>query len=265
MGREYVKGVVFGLLDAVFRPGAFVSADRSAAGSVRNQIRQSAVLIVVYLANLLLYAGPLTLSGFGVSQTAAAPRAFAAIVAPFADPATAWALTGGLIQNSAFITVLSGLTLVTYHGALLGTFSSRGFVLTLHTVVYSVSAYLAGIFTILVLISQQAQYAAARDLVIELQVRFITVFYEAFGVPASQRLFTPGETIPVSALTGPDVTVLSILGVLVLYFTYSLYLGTRINHAGSRFSAVFALAGVVASPAIYITGLIVWSTGTIPI
>jgi len=265
MGREYVKGVVFGLLDSVFRPGEFVSADRSAAGSIASQVRQSGVLVVVYLVNLVLYAGPLTLSGAGVQETTRAPQAFAAVVGPFADPATAWALTGGLVQNSAFITAASALTFVTYHGVLLGTFSSRGFVLTLHTVVYSVSAYLAGIFTVVILISQQAQYAASRELLIELQIRFITVFYEAFGVPASQRLFTPGETLPVSALTGPDVTVLSVLGVLVLYFTYSLYLGTRINHAGSRFSAVFALVGVVASPAIYITGLIVWSTGAVPI
>ena len=234
-------------------------------GSVTAQFRQSVTLVFVYISNLVLYAGPLTISGFGVSESATAPQAFAAVVAPFADPASAWALTGGFIQNSAFITVLSGLTFVTYHGALVGTFNSRGFILTLHTIVYSVSMYLAGIFTVLVFISQQARYTAAQEVMIELQVRFITVFYDLFEVPTSSRLFTPSETVPLSSLTGPDVAVLTVLVVLVLYFVYSLYLGTRVNHAGSRFSAFVALLGVMASPTIYISGLIIWSTGAVPI
>lgn len=265
MGRAYTKSVAVGVVNALFRPGEFVAANTTSGGGVlRQRLRHSGFLMGVYLLNLLLYAGPLTLAGYGVGETVAAPGSFASVVAPFADPATAWTFATGFVQNSAFITALSGLTFVTYHVAVVGTLNSKGYNLTLHTVVYSASAYLAGIFSLVVFLSEQRGFDAAREVVLELQIRFITVFYEALGVPPAQRVFTPSETIPFASVTPKESLVLAVLVVLVLYFAYSLYLGARLNHRASRFGALLALAGVVLSPAIYVSALILWSTAPVP-
>jgi len=253
---------VIGLFDAVFRPSQFVRAPNATSStSFRGSLGRVSSLSVVFVTNIVLYATPLTLSGFGVAVETGAPAWFVPVAAVLGNPDAAWWLFAGIARNSAFLTVISAATLLTYHAALVVTRSSEGFLLTLHTVVYSVSAYLAGIFTVLVFLSRAGPFATARDLVINLQVRFISVMYDAFGVPPSQRVFTLGEPVPASQLSSNETTILAVLGVLVLYFAYSMYLGARLNHGAGVTSAALSLLAVGLSPVLYVAALLVYSTG----
>jgi hypothetical protein len=260
---EQVSRTVVGLFDAIFRPSRFVRASNAASrASIRASIVQIKSLSVVFLTNVLLYALPLTLSGFGVAVETTAPKWFAPIATQaLGDPDAAWWLVAGLAQNSAFLIALSGLALVTYHTALVVTQSSEGFLLTLYTVVYSVSAYLAAIFTILVFLSRAQAFTTAQELVINIQVRFISILYDAFGIPPSQRVFTLGEPVTLSALSAGETTVLAVLIILMLYFAYSLYLGARLNHGADATSSALSLIGVGLSPVLYVAALLVFSAG----
>ena len=252
-----------GLFDAVFRPSQFVRAPNAASRtSLRSSLGRVRSLSVVFLINVVLYATPLTLSGFGVAIETGAPAWFSPIATrALGNPDAAWWLLAGIAQNSAFLTVISAATLLTYHAALVVTRSSEGFLLTLHTVVYSVSAYLAGIFTVLVFLSRADAFTTARELVLNLQVRFISVMYELFEVPPSQRVFTLGDPVSTSQLSGNETTALAVLAGLVLYFGYSMYLGARLNHGAGVTSAVLSLLAVGLSPALYVAALLVYSTG----
>ena len=253
---------VIGLFDAVFRPSQFVRAPNATSStSLRGSLGRVSSLSVVFVTNIVLYATPLTLSGFGVAVETGAPAWFVPVAAVLGNPDAAWWLFAGIARNSAFLTVISAATLLTYHAALVVTRSSEGFLLTLHTVVYSVSAYLAGIFTVLVFLSRAEAFATARDLVVNLQVRFISVLYDLFEVPPSQRVFTLGDPVSTSGLSGDETTVLAVLAVLVLYFGYSMYLGARLNHGAGVTSAVLSLLAVGLSPALYVAALLVYSTG----
>lgn len=255
------------LFDAVTHPSRFVAAPgRSARSDLQSGLRQTLSLVTVLVVNLALYAGPLTLAGYGTTSVGPAPSWFRSpATAVLGDPAAAWQLANGFAQNSVFLLGLSTVTLVTYHGTLVVTFTSRGFLLTLHTVVYSVSAYLAGIFTVLVYLSEQPGLETARQLVVEIQVRFIGLFYDAFGIPASERVFQSSGTLSTADLGSQETFVLAVLALLALYFAYSLYLGTRLNHGAGYLRAVVSVFGVALAPAVYVGVLLLYSTGGSPL
>lgn len=267
MATGWFGSAVKRLFDAVARPSRFVAAPgRSARSDLRHGLRQTLSLVAVLVANLALYAGPLTLAGYGTTATGPAPQWFRPLAsAALGDPAAAWQLANGFVQNSVFLLGLSAVTLVTYHGTLVMTFTSRGFLLTLHTVVYSVSAYLAGIFTVLVYLSEQPGLATARELVVEIQVRFIGVFYDFFGIPASERVFRSSGSLSTANLGSQETFVLAVLALLALYFAYSLYLGTRLNHGAGSLRAVVSVFGVALAPAVYVGVLLLYSTGGSPL
>jgi hypothetical protein len=49
---------------------------------------------------------------------------------------------------------------------------------------------------------------------------------------------------------------LSLLAVLGVYYLYSLYLGSRINHDAGRLSSLLVVAGVAVSPVVYIVATV---------
>ncbi|RLM90107.1 hypothetical protein D3D02_04820 [Halobellus sp. Atlit-38R] len=240
-----------------------MQASNVAGGALSwNSLSRLKSLLVVFLANVVLYATPLTLSGYGVAVETRAPSWFVPIAnATLGDPVTAWRLFAGIAQNSAFLIALSAVTLLTYHLALVVTRSSEGLLLTVHTVVYSVSAYLAGIFTVLVFLSRAPGFETARSLVVDLQVQFIAVFYDLFSVPESRRVFSVDEPVSLVQLTSNETAILAVLIALVLYFVYSMYLGARLNHGAGVTSAALSLLAVGLSPAVYVAILLVYSIG----
>ena len=261
MSRGWVGGVVAGLFDAVFRPSEFVTASSAGGAGGLRSLRRSASLSLVYAVNLVLYAGPLTLAGFGVDVSAAPPAWFRrTALAALGDTATIWQLGLGFAQNCAFLLVASVLTLVTCHAGVVLTRNSAGPLRTLHTVVYSTSAYLAGIFTVVWYLSTNGTVVVARDFVVAAQAAFIYYFIDLFdaglGLPGGRP-----AAVPAAELSHRGTLALALLALMALYYLYSLYLGTRINHGATRTSGLLVVAFVVCSPALYVVGLILVYTG----
>ena len=262
MTAGWVAGIVVGLFNAIFRPSKFVSSETVGnVGGLIATFRQASGLTVVYAVNVALYAGPLTLAGLGVQSSADPPAWFqASAFARVGDPQGLWPLLDGFAQNSAFLVVASVLTLVTFHAGILLTLNSKGVIRTLHTVVYSTSAYLAGIFTVVWYLSTNEGVTVARDLVISVQATFIYYFIDLFGADLGLPSGRP-EPVDVALMSQRGTVILAVLLLLGLYYLYSLYLGTRINHHMSRFGGVVAVVFVALSPAIYVVGLILASMG----
>lgn len=262
MASGWVTGTVVGLINAVFRPSKFVAGRTTAEnGSRLFVLRKLGYLLAVYLVNLSLYAAPLTLTGFGIDETATPPEWFAqSAAASFSDPVALWQFLTGFAQNSAFLLVATVLTLVTFHTGVVLSRSSKGLLRTVHTVVYSTSAYLAGIFTIVWYLSTNEGVAATRELVIATQASFIYFFIDLVG----SDLGLPGgrpDPVALSDVSGDGTILLALLIVMGIYYLFSLYLGTRINHHTSRFIGLLVVGFVALSPALYVIGLIVASSG----
>lgn len=262
MAYGWVAGTVVGLFNAVFRPSKFVAGRTTAENGNRLFVlRKLGYLIAVYTINLALYAAPLTLTGFGVDESATPPEWFVhSLAADFGEPVTLWQFLTGFAQNSAFLLVATVLTLVTFHTGVFLSRSSKGLLRTVHTVVYSTSAYLAGIFTIVWYLSTNESVTTTRNLVIAAQKAFIYFFIDLMD----SNLGLPGgrpETIVLSDLSSDGTLLLALLVVVGFYYLFSLYLGTRINHHTSRFIGLLVVVFVALSPAVYVIGLIIAYSG----
>jgi hypothetical protein len=262
MAYRWAIGTVVGLFDALFRPSRFVAGTTTVNGGGRLVVfRKILSLTAVFLINLVLYAGPLTLAGFGVKSTATSPEWFRrSAVAGVGDTVTVWQLANAFVQNCAFLVVASVLTLVTFHLGILLSRNSKGILRSVHTVVYSTSAYLAGIFTVVWYLSTNENVEMTRRLVIAAQKAFIYYFIDLLGADLELPSGRP-KTIVVSELSQQGTLLLAILGVLAIYYLFSLYLGTRINHHSSRFTGLIAVWFVALSPVLYVIGLVVAYAG----
>lgn len=248
--------VLRGLFDALVRPARFVRAKRATyARSWRESREHIRRLVAVWTVNIVLYAVPLTLAGIGFTTTAAdAPAAFASLVAPLVtSPDTAWQLLAGVVQNSVFVTVATGLVLLAFHGSVLLVGRSRGFAQSLHTVVYTTSAYLVGMFTVVMYIATAVGTEQARILVRNLQANVIYGILDLLGSDLAVPGVTPGP-VSTAGLSQTGVTLLAALVVLTLYFLYSVYLGARLNHRLGHADSSVVVFVVAASPAAYVAG-----------
>lgn len=242
-----------GLYYAVFEPAELVRARTFQQASGLRQIAPRLFeLFTVYLVNLGLYAGPLTVAGIGQRGAPPRPAWFGALPAGTAGN---WELASAFVQNSLFLLTATILALVTFQAILWLTRQSRGVVPSTVTVVYSTSVYLTGIFTLVWYLSTSAGLEGARTLVVDLQRAFVYAVIDAFdanlGLPGGR----PGG-LAFDAVSGAGQWVLAVLIVLALYFLYSLYLGARINHGADRIAAAFVVSGIAASPAAYVAGLV---------
>lgn len=263
---QRVFRTVFQPIDILFRPSNLVEgqvSDYSAStiGTWRVMLGLSAYFAV----NLVLYAVPLTLAGYGVVSTADAPPLFTAYLGSlFADPTAAYQFLLSTVQNSAYLLVASGLTLVTYHVGVVLTRSSRGYLQSLHTVVYSTGVYLALIFTLVWYLSQAEAIVVADQVMLNVQKEFIYYFIDLYDVNLS---LPSGRPTPVdtSRLTLQGKLALGGIAAGFLYYGYALYLGSRINHRASRLSSALAVGFVGVSPVLYVSGSIFATTGQLPV
>lgn len=247
--------IVRGVVDAIIRPSALVNARRRRwQGSVRRRVRQLRSLAFVYIANLGLYAAPLTLAGFGQDV---APEVPAWFVATVGAPGL-WTVAFAFVQNCLFLLTATVLTLVSFHAAILVTAQSRGLFPSAYTVIYSTTAYLAGVFTVVWYLSTNENVAAARDVVLDAQRVFVYAIIDALG----SNVELPGgrpEVVDFEPLTAEGEWVLAILLVLACYYLYSMYLGARINHRADRVVGLVVVVAVLVSPVVYVAGSIVVS------
>lgn len=250
-----LTGVVLQPVDMVARPSALIEGYASNyADNWAWKAYVTARLSAVFFVNLMLYAVPLTVGGYGVASTGQAPAYFEALLGPLVgNSSAAYTFLASLVQNSLFLFVAAAITFGTFHVGVWLTGSSKGFLQSLHTVVYSTGIYLAGIFTLVWYVSQTASAETAERLLLNLQLEFIYFFIDVMGanvVLAAGRPSTmPGGAM---ALAGK----LAIAGILIVagYYLYTLYLGARINHRASRVDSLLAVGFVALAPVIYVVG-----------
>lgn len=244
-------------LDVVARPSELVAtrADEEAQ-TRRHAVATSVRLLVVYFSNLLFYALPLTLAGFGVTTESDAPSAFVTAAEPLvADVDAMWQLMSAFVQNSAFLFVATVLTFVTFHFGVLLTSSSDGIVRSLRAVTYSTGIYLATMFTIVWYVSTASNIAVADDFLIAIQKQFIYYFIDRVGTD----LGLPGgrpEAIDLANLTTVGQGLLVLLLLSAVYYLYVLYVGARISHRATWYESLVTVIFVLVSPAIYVLGTI---------
>lgn len=265
MPTRGIGRIIQGLFDAVIRPRRFVASQTSAySRSGAQTFSQTVNIILVYLVNLVTYAGPLTIAGFGVPAEAGNPPEMIVLSTVAVDAATIWRFTLGFLQNCSYITVLSVTTLGTYHFGVVVTRNSAGFIQSLHTVVYSTSAYLAGMFTVVWYLTTTDGLSTARDFVLNVQRVAIYAIIDLLNVDVSLANGRP-EQIVAGGFSQMGSALVAILTILVCYYIYSLYLGARLNHRMSQSSAILTTVAVVIAPVIYVVGSVVISLASLPV
>lgn len=228
-------------VDVVLRPERLVSVDAADEGRGWGRaLVAGARLTAVYSINLVLYAAPLTLAGFGAGGSGFLPS---------------------LATNSAFLLAGTLLTFVTFHvGVLLGG-GSEGVIRSLRAVSYSTGVYLAFGYTLVWWIATTPTTRVAADFLIALQAEFLYYFIDLLDAD----LALPGgrpEAVDPAGMTPVGQTALILLGLSGLYYLYVLYVGGRLGHGANRVQAAVATAFVLVSPALYAVGTVLFSLYT---
>jgi len=253
--RTIVSGTAKGLFHALLQPSKLVSVSgRQTDQSVLAKIQQARALLVVYLLNLMLYAGPLTLAGIGIRSTSTVPGWLQVLFG--SDQGLLAVYLAGFIRNSAYMFGFTLAALGANHLALVIIGQSKGFLRTAYSVVYSASVYLAGIFTVVWYLTTAAGAEAARNLVLDLQVLFIYSVIDYTGASVQYRVPRP-QNLATSGFSQVGEFALVTLAVLTCYFFYSLYLGARLNHDADRYEGLVTILIVFALPFVYVFGSII--------
>lgn len=247
-----------GIVDALFRPSAFVQAQVDNYTNDRvGQLIVGTRLSVFYLVNLLLYAGPLTLSGFGQSTVTIVPGPLLeSFLGTFVeDTGAVFDFGVRLLQNSAYIFVASILVLVMFHLGILLARSSEGILQSVHTVAYSIGIYLAAIFTLAWYLATADAIVVADDWLVAIQKQYIYFFIDLFEFGVDLPTGRP-DPVDLGRLTPQGKFALGGLFLSLIYFLYTLYLGARINHGATRIESGIAVGTVGVAPAVYVIGSI---------
>lgn len=248
-------------MNVLFRPERLViSQTGEETRRLSSQLIEATKIIVFLMINLILYSAPLTLAGYGVSEDATPPVAFSNIMAPLAaDPSRIWQFSIALINNSAFLMVAALLTFGTFHVGIIISGTSKGMLQSLRAVSYSTGIYLAVIFSLVWYLSIAPEIEVADEFLISLQAEFFFYFIDLMQVD----LTLPGgrpETVPAARLTSLGLMIMVSILLSTVYFFYVLYNGARAGHGANRIEAFVATLFVMISPAIYVIGIIVFST-----
>ncbi|EMA37856.1 hypothetical protein [Halobiforma nitratireducens] len=258
-GKQIVRWPV----NVVFRPSSFVNLDPDQeAANTLDALTSAVRLLGFYFVNLLLYALPLTLAGFGIRDGAATPHVVTSVLSPLGvDPHTVWQFSSALVTNSAFLLLATILTFGTFHVGLILTRSSKGAIRSLHAVSYSSGIYLAVMFSTVVYLSTESGLAVAEEFLLWLQTSFIQFFIDLVGAD----LVPPVEASrpELAAMTTLEQAVLTVLLLSAVYFLYVLYVGARTVHDATRFEALVATGFVLLSPALYVLGTIYLTMGAL--
>ena len=258
MARGITSKTVGQLFNALFRPARFVGADVDALhGSIVTKANQLFGLVLVLTVNVVAYGVPLTLGGAGTIQ-GGGPPALVADLAPVvgARPDVVWRFVLRLAENCVYLLVATGLTFVTFHLSTVVTLSSSGILPTLHTVVYSTSAYLAGVFSFVWYIATAKPIAVADQLVLNVQTAFIYFFIDWMGADLALPSGRP-RPVDTALLTLEGKLAIAGLAVMCGYFIYSMYLGSRLNHNASRTTGLLTIGAVLSAPAVFVLGSII--------
>lgn len=252
-------------IDVLFRPSRFVRSRISTyASSLRDQATVFIQLVAIFVFNLVLYSVPITLSGIEtVSLVPPAPPLITSILTTLgATSSGVWDFLYRVTINAGFLVAGSATAFFMFHVGVVFLRKSEGVLQSLHTIIYTSSIYLAGMFTVTWFASTAESILVADQVLINYQKRIIYFFIDL----TNRDLGLPGgrpESVPTDQLTTLGEFVIFALLLLSIYFIYSLYLGAKINHNMTRADALLTTLIVMLSPAIYIVGSIVYTTSVV--
>lgn len=258
MRRLVTTGIAGQLYNAVFHPSRFVGANvPRAQGSLVDSSTAVVRLLSVFAVNLFVYAVPITLAGFGSTLTAGGPPPAVDALAGIGGvpPADAWAFVQRFVQNSLYISLGAVLTFLAFHGSVWLTRSSTGVLPSLHTVVYSTSAYLAGVFSVVWYVATAPAVVVVDAFVLNVQKRFVYAVIDATGSGLELPSGRP-EVVDLGGATAAGQLAAAALILTTGYFVYSMYLGSRLNHGTSRSTAALTVLVVGLTPAFFVLGSI---------
>lgn len=248
-------------LDVVARPERLVASQGEAeAGGALRVLVAGVWLIVVYAANLLLYAAPLALAGINVPDGWTPPSGVVETLDPLvADPVAAIRLGVGLVQNSAALLAATLLMFGTFHVGVFLTGASKGVLESLRAVTYSTGIYLAIGFTLVMTAATSERITTVEEYLLYVQTEF---FYYLFDLLNADYTLPGGRREPVVLDDVSTMGLYVLLGLILsaLYTLYVLYVGARTGHDASRVQALLATGFVVVSPALYVIGLVLYYT-----
>ena len=246
---------------AFVNPRSYIGAQSSVyEQGFTMRIRKAVRLIALYVFGIGLYALPLTYAGIGMTDAVGDPHPVAASLADSLgwDAGELWLFLTAFAENSVFLVAGSVLVFLVLHAAVVLLWASNGMLQTVHTVVYATGVYLAAIYSLVWALSIVDGVEVAEGVVLAVQSRFITGVVDLVG--ADLQLLGATTALPeTSDLTSTGVLLLVALACACIYFLYSMYLGVRINHGGSRLTAVGAVAVVLASPVLYVIGSVAFT------
>ena len=257
------KALISWPVDVAFRPERLVSVDTADEGrGVGWAVIEGTRLTALYSVNLVMYAAPLTLAGYGVVEATHAPEAVAPLLESLVgDAGSAWQLLVSLGFNGAFLLVGTLLTFGTFHVGILLSGASSGVLQSLRAVTYSTGIYLAVMYTLVWYVAMSPAMAVAEKILLTLQGQFFYYFIDMFN----STLELPGgrpDAVDATGLSGPEQFVLILLFLSATYFLYVLYVGARVGHNANRIQALIATGIVLVSPALYVIGTILFSLYT---
>jgi hypothetical protein len=251
-------GQIRWLFNIVFSPEKLIQV----SSGYYNQTRTSRLKILIsvtlfFLANIILYALPLSLAEIGfVEEESAHPR-FAEISQHFVrDPDYAWMVLVRLVNNGQFLVIFGFLTYFLYHLGIWLTRKSNGAILSYRVVMINTSIYLAIIFNLAWLAVGSSQTAIAGNLL-------DWFFREYFAIVADFMNSPP----PFGQETQPDPARLSLSGKATLagliislcYYWYVLYVGAIKIHGMTRYEAALVIGFTTTSPLLFAAGSILIS------
>lgn len=251
-------------LRAFISPGTYIGEQSSMyERDLRFRAWKATRLIGLYVLGIVLYSLPLTYAGVGASATQSNPYPVVVNAATTLgwEPIELWTFLIAFAENSVFLIVGSVLVFVVMHAAVILLRTSNGPLQTVHTVVYVTGVYLAAIYSVVWTLSIVDSVEVADQIVLGVQSLFVDWVVGLTG--ADLELLGGTTTIPdTSAVTPMGRLLLVGLIVSVLYFVYSIYMGVRINHNGSRSTALGVVTFVVVSPALYVLGSVLFTIVT---
>lgn len=249
-------GQVRWVFNIAFRPQELIEASSGThSQSILDRLSIAVSVTLFFIANVILYALPLSLAGIGFVDDEPAHPQFAEFSQGIVnDPDYWWMVSVRLVNNAEFLVIFGFLTYFMFHLGILLTGKSKGLIQSYRVVMINTSIYLAILFNL-------AWYAVASDETAIAGDFVDWLFREYFGVVAN----FVGAAPPFALELPPDLAHLSLIGqatlvgviVAVCYYVYVLYVGARKVHGLTRYEASLVMAFALSSPVVFAAGSIV--------
>lgn len=246
-------GQVRWLFNIAFRPRELIDAPSvSHSQSIFDRVNIFISVTIFFLANVILYALPLSLAGIGFVDDEAAHPQFAEFSQGIVnDPDYWWMVLVRLVNNAEFLVIFGFLTYVLFHVGIWLTGKSTGQIHSYRIVMINTSIYLAIIFNL-------AWYAVAGEQTVIARDFVDWLFREYFAFVAN----LVGTAPPFSLEVPPNLANLSPMGkamlvgllVSVCYYVYVLYIGARKVHDLTRYEAAVVMGFALTSPVLFAAG-----------